>query len=125
MHAVSECTLSALQDHGMKDLIPKMIFSASDGASVNSGKNSGIIRLLQEDFPWVSFIWYFSHQLELVLKDALKDFIDPVDESLCHLFYMNKKLSKKVRELKNLHNLLKEQFEMFGSDIRPTKAVGT
>ena len=36
---------------------------------------------------------------------------------------MYKKLSKKVWELKNLHNLLKEHFEMFGSDIRPTKAV--
>ena len=38
---------------------------------------------------------------------------------------MYKKLSKKVRELKNLHDLLKEQFRMFGSDIRPTKAAGT
>ena len=58
------------------------------------------------------------------MKDALKDFIDPVDESVCHLFYMYKKLSKKVRELKNLHILLKEHFEMFGSNIRPTKAAG-
>ena len=109
----------------MKDLIPKMVFLASDGASVNSGKNSGIIRLLQEDFPWVSFIWCFSHRLELALKDDLKDFIDPVDESLRNLFYMYKMLSKKVRELKKLHNLLKEHFEMFGSNIRPTKVAGT
>ena len=58
------------------------------------------------------------------MKDALKDFIDPVDEFLRHLFYMYKKSSRKVRELKNLHNLLKEQFEMFGSDIGPTKAAG-
>ena len=59
------------------------------------------------------------------MKDALKDFIDPVDESLRYLFYMYKKSSKKVQELKNQHNLLKEQFEMFGSNVRPTKAVGT
>ena len=63
--------------------------------------------------------------MELALKDAVKDFIDPVDESLRHLFYMYKKLLKKVRELKNLHNLLKEHFEMFSSDIRPTKAAVT
>ena len=125
MRSQRVCILSTFEDHGKKDLIPKMVFLASDGASVNSGKNSGIIRLLQEDFPWVSFIWCFSHRLELALKDALKDFIDPVDESLCHLFCMYKKSSKKARELKNLHNLLKEQFEMFGSDIRPTKAAGT
>ena len=54
---LKECILSAFENHDMNDLIPKMAFMASDSASVNSGKNSGIIRLLlQEDFPWVSFI---------------------------------------------------------------------
>ena len=96
MQSLEVCILSTSEDHGMKDLIPKMVFLASDGALVNSGKNSGIIRLLQEDFPRVSLIWCFSHQLELALKDALKDFIDPLDESLHHLFYMYKKSSKKV-----------------------------
>ena len=88
--------LSVIEDHGMKDLIPKMVFLASDGALVDSRNNSGIIRLLQEDSPWVSFIWCFSHRLELALKDSLKDFIDPADESLCNLCYMYKESSKKV-----------------------------
>ena len=38
---------------------------------------------------------------------------------------MYKKSSKKVRELKNLLYFLQKQFEVFGSDIRPTKAAGT
>ena len=38
---------------------------------------------------------------------------------------MYKQSSKKVRELKNLHTLLKEQFKIFGSDVRPTKVAGT
>ena len=92
---LKECIRFAFEDHGMKELILKIVFLASDGTLVNIGKNSGIIRLLQEDFSWVSFIWCFCHRLELALKDALKDFIDPVDESLLHLFYMYKKLSKK------------------------------
>ena len=119
-----ECILSPFEDHSMRDLIPKVVFFASDGASVNSGKNLGIIRLLQEDLPWVLFIWRFSHRLELALKYTLKDFINPVDESLRILFYMYKKSSKKVWELKNLYNLVKEQFQMFNSYIRPTKAAG-
>ena len=51
---------------------------------------SGLLHsgLLQEDFPWISFIWSFSHQLGLALKDALKEFIEPVDTSLMHLFYL-------------------------------------
>ena len=36
-HGLKEFILSAFEDHGMRDLIPKMVFLASDGASVNSG----------------------------------------------------------------------------------------
>ena len=62
---------------------------------MNSGKHSGLTQLNQEEFPWVSFIWCFSHCLELALKDSLKCFNDPVDESLLHLFYLCKNSSKK------------------------------
>ena len=82
-------------------VLSKIVFLSSDGASVNSGKDSELIRLLQEDFPWISFIWCFSHWLELALKDALKEFIEPVDTSLIHSFYLYKKSSKKHQELKN------------------------
>ena len=61
-----------------ESVLSKIVFLFSDGASVN-GKDSGLIRLLQEDFPWISFIWCFTHRLELALKDALKEFIKPVD----------------------------------------------
>ena len=83
--------------HSLESVLSKIVFLSSDGASVNSGKDSGQIRtitrllhsgLLQEDFPWISFIWCFSHQLGLALKDALKEFIEPVDTSLMHLFYL-------------------------------------
>ena len=38
-----------------------------------------------------------------------------MDESLLHLFYLYKNPSKKVRELKNLYQILKEQFETYGN----------
>ena len=101
------------------------MFLSSDGASVNSGKHFGLIRLIQEGFSCVSFLWCFSHCLELALKDSLKSFIDPVDESLLHLFYLYKNSSKKVQELNNLYQILKEQFETYGNNIRPVKSTGT
>ena len=39
---------------------------------------------------WVTFIWCFSHHLELALKDTLKNSIARVDESLMHLYYLPK-----------------------------------
>ena len=76
---------------GMKDaieasLLNKIIYSPSDGASVNSGKMSSLIAQLQKEHKRILFVWCFSHRLALVLKDALGDFITPVDESLIHLY---------------------------------------
>ena len=122
---LKQCIFDTFKEDKVGDLIPKIKFLSSDGASVNSGKHSGLIRLIQEEFPWVSFIWCFSHCLELALKDSLKSFIDPVDESLLHLFYLYKNSSKKVRELKNLYQILREQFETYGKNIRPVKSTGT
>ena len=48
-----------------------------------------------------------------------------VDESLMHLFHMYNSSSKKHRKLKNLYQLMKGQFEMYGNGVRPTKATGT
>ena len=72
---------AAFHKHSLESVLSKIVFLSSDGVSVNRGKDSGLIRLLQEDFPWISFIWCFSHRLELALKDALKEFIEPVDTS--------------------------------------------
>ena len=49
--------------HSLESVLSKTVFLSSNGASVNSGKDSGLIRLFQEDFPWISFIWCFSHRL--------------------------------------------------------------
>ena len=83
--------------HSLESVLSKIVFLSSDGASVNSGKDSG---LLQEDFPWIPFIWCFSHRLEVALKDALKEFIEPVDTSLMHLFYFIKNHLKNTENIK-------------------------
>ena len=101
-----------------------MVFLGSDGALVNSGKNSGLIKLFQEELPWLSFIWCSSHRLELTLKDALNDYMEPVETSSMHLFYLYKQSSKKHRELKILYELLQGQFETFSAEVMPLKASG-
>ena len=98
------------------------MFLSSDGASVNSRKHSGLIRLIQE-FPWVSFIWCFSHRFEHVLKDSLKSFIDPVDESLLHQFYLYKNSSKKYKNWKTFTRYWKNNLKQ-GNNIWTIKSTG-
>ena len=114
--------VSAFKEHGLESALGKMVLLSSDGASVNSGAKSGLIRLFQEEYPWISFIWCFSHRLELSLNDALKEFIEPVETSLRHLYYLYNISSKKHRELKSLHRELEGQFESAG--VRPLKGIG-
>ena len=120
-----DAILSTFKRHGMESVVKRLVFLASDGASVNSGSNSGLISCFQEELPWVSFIWCFSHRLELSIKDALKEFMEPVETSLVHLYYLYTKSSKKHRELKNLYKDMKGQFEMYGEGVKPLKGVGT
>lgn len=60
---------------------------------MNNGKKSGLISLFTEEKEWVTFTRFFSHRLELALKNALKDSIAPIDESLKHLYYLYMKSS--------------------------------
>ena len=50
--------------------------------------------------------------------------MEPVDKMLTHLYYLYTKSSKKHRELKNLY-ILKGEFKMYTSGVRPMKATGT
>ena len=69
---------------------------SADGTSVNSGKDSGLIAQFQGQHEWVLFVWCFSHWLKLALKDSLKDFTKPVNESLMNVYYLQHKIVKKA-----------------------------
>ena len=45
-----------LERNSLESVIEKIVFLLLDGALVNGGKHSGLIKLIQEDYPWVSFI---------------------------------------------------------------------
>ena len=116
---------SAFTRNNLADLWDKLVYLSADGASVNSGKESGLIAQIQAEHDWVLFVWCFSHRLELALKDALSDFTAPVDESLMHLYYVYHKSSKKLRKLRSLFDEIKGDFEMYGEGVKPLKATGT
>ena len=100
-NGVFEAIKKAFEKHDLLALLDNLILLSSDGASVNSSKKSGLISLFREEKEQVTFIWCFSHHLELALKDTLKDSIAIFDESLMHLCYLYKESSKKHRIKKN------------------------
>ena len=97
---LKQCIFDTFKEDKVGDLIPKIKFLSSDGASVNSGKHSGLIRLIQEELPWVSFIWCFSHRLELTLKDSLKSFIDSAESHFFTCFIYIRTHQKKYENWK-------------------------
>ena len=59
--------MKAFDDIGMSELKDRMVFLASDGASVNSGIKTGLATKFREDgIDWLVFVWCLSHRLELV-----------------------------------------------------------
>ena len=109
----------SFKENKLTELWDKIVYLSVGGASVNSGKDSGLIAQFQEEHEWVLFVSCFIHWLELALKDALQDFTKPVDESQMNLYYLYNKLLKKLRELKCLFKDIKEDFEMFGDGVKP------
>ena len=115
----------AFSENGLEFLLEKIVFLASDGPSVYTGMKNGLISLVRKEFPWVGFIWCFAHCLELALKDALKEWMDLITTCLQNLYYFYEKSSKKLRELKKLHELLKEIYEFDDERVKPHRAAGT
>ena len=106
---IKSAIMKAFDDIGMPELKDRMVFLASDGASVNSGIKTGLATKFREDgIDWLVFVWCLSHRLELALKDSLNDALIPVKKSLTNLLYLYHKSSKKLRELRKLHSFKRD-----------------
>ena len=90
----------------------KLIGFAADGAAVNSGHKEGVISILKDSMPWVIYVWCVAHRLELAVKDALTGTIfDDLDDVLLRLYYLYENSPKKLRQLRELHQIYSEAFE--------------
>ena len=115
---IKEAIENSLEEHGLSEIIEKIVFIGSDGASVNSWKDSGHVKLFQDNVPHVSFVWCLSHQLEQSLYDTLKAYMGPIETSLMHLYYLYERPSKKTSEFKVLFDELKEVYEIDGKGVK-------
>ena len=93
---LKKAIFSTFSRHGLDFVLRKMVFLSSDRASVNSGSNSGLIKLFREDYQWLALVWCLRHRPELSLKDALSEFLEPVNTSLTHLFYIYSNSPKNI-----------------------------
>ena len=53
---LKDAITATFKKHSLESILEKTVLLGSDGASVNSRKNSGLIKIFQEELPWLSFI---------------------------------------------------------------------
>ncbi|XP_041353824.1 zinc finger protein 862-like [Gigantopelta aegis] len=97
------------------------VATAADGASVNFGKESGVLVRLKKTMPWLIMIHCIAHRLELALKDSFKgSFYElEIDNLMMHLYYMYRRSVKKWHELQRTA-------ETFGEHVvKPSRSQGT
>ena len=102
------------------------MFFESDGTSVNSGLRGGVSSLLQQRYgKHIKFFWCLSHRIELGLKDALKKDMEEVDTAMRDLYYIYQNSGKRLRELRSLHEILKDVYSFENGEVKPSKSTGT
>ena len=125
-NGIMSAIIEAFNDVQMPFLKDKLVYLASDGATVNSGTKAGLaVNFREAGALWLVFVWCMSHRIELALKDSLDDAIQPTKKSLTALFYCYEKSSKKLRELRKLHKVLSELYEFEDGRVNPSKCSGT
>ena len=108
------------------DASKKMIGFTSDGAAVNRVDKHSVKTILREKLEWLVFVWCIAHRLELALSDALKDTIfKDIDEMLLRIYYLYQKAPKKLRQLRDLHEIFKGTMDYLEGGCKSKKASGT
>jgi hypothetical protein len=61
----------------------------------------------------------------LAIKDALKNDMEEIDTAMRDLFYTYQNSGKRLRELRALHEILKDVYEFENEEVKPTKSTAT
>ena len=82
--------------------------------------------MMLQDYPWLVWSWYFAHRLELACKDAITgNTFKEIKDMLLRLYYLYEMSAKKVRELMDIINELKEVFELPPEENIPIRSHGS
>ncbi|XP_038065720.1 E3 SUMO-protein ligase KIAA1586-like [Patiria miniata] len=97
-----------------------LVAFVSDGASVNFGRNSGVVTRLRQEYPDLLGIHCMNHCLELAAKDAFKGTsMEEVITMLNSLYALYSRSPKRMGKLEELAKIMKEDL------LKPVKANGT
>ena len=120
---ITGAIIDAFKECGIEEKLQRIVFFESDGTAVNSGLRAGVISLLQQRFgKHIKFFWCMNHRLELAIKDAIQNDMEEVETALRDLYYNS---GKRLRELRSLHEILKEMYSFENRQVKPSKSSGT
>ena len=134
---LTECLSHSLLPLGITDLLdqknvlgvegkPVLVGGGTDGASVNVAQQNGMRGMMQNAHPWLMWYWCYAHRLELSCKNALASpLFKSIEEMLLRLYYLYEKLPKKIRQLGDIVNDLKEVFEFPTGGNIPVRSQGS
>ena len=106
---ITSAIIDAFKKCGIEEKLQRIVFFESDGTAVNSGLRAGVISLLQRKFgKHIKFFWCMNHRLELAIKEAIQNDMEEVETALRDLYYIYQNSGKRLRELRSLHEILKE-----------------
>ena len=92
-NSISSAIKADISEKDTWEVMANVVFLGSDGAFVNKELKNSLIKVFRDEMP--SFVWFFSDRLELALKDALPEWMNPIATS---------KSSKKSQKLKELYD---------------------
>ena len=117
---------SAFEQCEISEKLPRIAFFESDGTAVNSGIRAGVIAMLQQKLGrHIKFFWCLSHRLELAIKEAIQNEMKDVETAMRDLYYIYQNSGKRLRELRSLHDILKDVYSFENGQVKPSKASGT
>lgn len=131
------CLSHCLSPLGIEDILdqksvletegrPVLIGGGTDGASANISEQNGMMGLMQSAHPWLVWAWCYAHRLELACKNALTSTtFKSIEEMLLRLYFLYEKSPKKIRELEEIVEDLKEVFEFPPSGNKPIRSQGS
>ena len=92
----------------------KLVGIGTDGAAAIIA-GAGLKGLVEDELPWIFWMWCLAHRLELAIKDTLKGTsFDQIDEMLLRLDYIYERSPKKCRQLEDIITHLKGRLSIDG-----------
>ena len=103
----------------------KLVGIGTDGtAAIIAG--ASLKGLVEDELPWIFWMWCLAHRLELAIKDTLKGTsFDQIDEMLLRLYYIYERSPKKCWQLEEIITYLKWCLSIDEGGVKPVRASGS